>query len=310
MVRARYIDCTGLMGDLMARSPGSDWIDVFHGDPDESQLAAMLADAQIILNGHTMLDAARLAAAPRLRSIVFLGSGPASYIDIAAAARANVAVHRVVNYGDRTIAEHAFALLLAAARDVARMDREVRAGVWFPAEGVELVGKRLGVLGLGGVGREMIRIAAGFGMEVVAWSRSAVDPDLPCRTASLEETLAASHALSLHLGLNDETRGLLGAARLARIRPGAILVNTARGALIDEGALAAALRSGRIRHAALDVFDVEPLPAGHPLAGLPNVTLTSHAAFKTPEASERLLAGALARPAPGRGRVGRGGPAA
>lgn len=294
MVKVRYVDCAGLMGALLARRKEAAWIETFHGDPDEAQLADMLADAEIVLNGHTAMSAAQIARAPALRSIVFLGSGPASYIDLDAARRAGIAVHRVLNYGDRAIAEHAFALLLAAARDVARMDREVRAGLWSPAEGVELAGKRLGVVGLGGVGREMVRIAAGFGMEVVAWSRGGVDPASPCRAVELDELLATSQALSLHLALNEATAGFLDAGRIARLRPGVILVNTARGALVDEAALAAALRAGRVRHAALDVFGVEPLPPGHPLAGLPNVTYAAHAAFKTPEASERLLDAALA----------------
>lgn len=269
-------------------------MDVFVGDPDPARLADLVRDASIVINGHTSMDAALLAAAPRLRSIIFLGSGPGSYIDLDAAERAGIAVHRIVNYGDRAIAEHSFALLLASARGVATMDREVRAGVWSPAEGMELGGKTLGVIGLGGIGREMVRIASGFGMKVLAWSRSGVDPKLPCEAASLDALLARSDAVSLHLALTPETRGFLGAERLARMKPSALLVNTARGALVDEPALLDALRSGRIRHAALDVFDAEPLPAGHPFTSLPNVTLTSHAAYKTREATERLLAAALA----------------
>jgi D-3-phosphoglycerate dehydrogenase len=288
-----YIDCTALMAELLAGRPQAAAMEVFHGDPGPAELARMLARARIVINGHTVIDAGHFAAAPRLRSIIFLGSGPSSYIDLAAAARAGVVVHRIANYGDRAIAEHAFALLLAAARGVAQMDREVRAGVWRPAEGVELAGKRLAVIGLGGIGREMARIAAGFGMEVVAWSRCGVDPALPCRAVSLDAALETADAVSLHLALTPETRGFLDRARLARLKPGALFVNTARGALVDEIALAEALRAGRIRHAALDVFGVEPPPAGHPLAGLPNVTFSAHAAYKTREASERLLSRAL-----------------
>jgi D-3-phosphoglycerate dehydrogenase len=129
-------------------------------------------------------------------------------------------------------------------------------------------------------------------MRVLAWNRTA-------RTASgvefvsLDRLLAESHVLSLHLLLTDETRGFLGAERIARLRPGVILVNTARGALVDEAAMIAALRSGQIGHAGLDVFDTEPLPPGHPLTELENVTLSAHSAFRTPEASETLLRRAL-----------------
>jgi D-3-phosphoglycerate dehydrogenase len=294
MTIVRYIDCTTLMRELLGDHPQeAAKMDVFVGDPDRSQLATMLRDAELVINGHTAMDAELLAEAPRLRSIVFLGSGPGSYIDLAAAERVGVAVHRVTGYGDRAVAEHAFALLMACARDVAAMDRRLRAGEWGPREGVELSGKTLGVIGVGGIGREMVRIAAGFGMTALAWSRSGVDPALPCSAASLVELLATSDVVSLHLALTPETRRFLDARRLGLMKPGAILINTARGALVDEAALIDALRSGRLRHAGLDVFDVEPLPAGHPLTTLPNVTLTSHAAYMTREASQRLLAAAL-----------------
>ena len=292
-MKTRYIDCTALMAELLAGRPHASTMEVFHGDPDATQLARMLRDAQIVIDGHTVIDAAQIAAARHLRSIIFLGSGPSSYIDLPAARQAGVVVHRIPNYGDRAIAEHAFALLLAAARGIARMDREVRAGAWRAAEGVELGGKRLAVIGLGGIGREMVRIAAGFGMEVVAWSRGGVDPMLPCRAVPLDAALETADAVSLHLALTPETRHFLNAARLARLKKGALFVNTARGALADEAALGAALRSGAIRHAALDVFGVEPPPADHPLLGLENVTYSAHAAYKTREASERLLARAL-----------------
>jgi D-3-phosphoglycerate dehydrogenase len=136
------------------------------------------------------------------------------------------------------------------------------------------------------------RIAGGSGMRVLAWNRSPkTAPGV--RFVDLDALLAESHVLSLHLLLNDETRGFLDAARLAKLRAGAILVNTARGALVDEAAMIAALRSGHIGHAALDVFDIEPLPAGHELTTLENVTLSAHSAFRTPEASDTLIRRAL-----------------
>jgi D-3-phosphoglycerate dehydrogenase len=182
--------------------------------------------------------------------------------------------------------------MFAAARDIARMDREVRAGIWQAREGVQLLGKTLGVIGLGGIGREVARIAAGIGMKVVAWNRSPVDPG-PATLVPLDELLAGSDVVSLNLTLNDETRGFLDPARLQRLKPGCILVNTARAALVDEGALKAALADGRIGHAALDVFHTEPLDAGDELARLPNVTVSAHSAFRTREASETLLRRAI-----------------
>jgi D-3-phosphoglycerate dehydrogenase len=157
---------------------------------------------------------------------------------------------------------------------------------------MELTGKTLGLLGYGGIAAEVARIAAGSGMRVIAWNRS--PKTAPGVTfVDLDTLLATSDVLSVHLLLTDETRGFLDAARLAKLRPGAVLVNTARGALVDEAAMIAALRSGRLRHAALDVFNKEPLAPGHELATLPNVTLSAHSAFRTPEASENLIRRAL-----------------
>jgi len=184
------------------------------------------------------------------------------------------------------------ALIFAAARSVATMDGALRRGTWAPLGGMQLQGKVLGLLGLGGIGLEVARMALGLGMKVVAWNRSPV-PDAPVPLVGRDEVLASADILSLHLALTDETRGLLGAAELARLKPGVILVNTARGALVDEAALIAALESGHLRHAGLDVFANEPLAADHPLTRVANVTLTAHAAFRTPEASETLLRRAI-----------------
>jgi D-3-phosphoglycerate dehydrogenase len=180
----------------------------------------------------------------------------------------------------------------AAARGLSVMDRGMRVGQWPRMEGMQLTGKTLGLVGFGGIAAEVARIASGSGMRVLAWNRSPKQaPNV--EFVPLERVLAESHVVSLHLLLNDETRGFLGAERLAQMRPGAILVNTARGAVVDEAAMIDALRSGRLGHAALDVFDIEPLPPGHALAGLENVTLSAHSAFRTPEASENLIRRAL-----------------
>ena len=156
---------------------------VFEGDPSPSELAVLMADAAVVLNGHTKMDDALLAGAPLLRSIVFLGTGAASYVDLAAADRRGIRVRTIRGYGDRTVAEHAFALLLAAARDIAAMDRDLRAGRWSVSEGIELRGSvRLAWSGWVASGREMARIGASFGMDVIAWNRSGVPAGVPARS--------------------------------------------------------------------------------------------------------------------------------
>lgn len=284
-----YVDCSAMMRELIDGIDGAAGLTVFEGDPSSSELGALVADAAIVLNGHTSMDAALLAAAPRLKSIVFLGTGASSYIDMTAAAERNIVVRTIRGYGDRTVAEHAFALMLSAARDVARMDRNVRSGRWEPREGMELQGRTVGLIGLGGIGCEMARIANAFGLRVIAWNRSGMASGLTAEMVSLDKLLATSDIVSLHLALTPETRGMIDATRLGQMKRGALLVNTARGALIDEAAMVAALRSGQLRHAALDVFDSEPLPADHPLTMLDNVTLTAHAGWKSRAASRRLL---------------------
>jgi D-3-phosphoglycerate dehydrogenase len=203
-----------------------------------------------------------------------------------------IEVHTIKGYGDVAVAEHTVALIFACCRELARMDRAVRAGVWDPLESMQLAGKTLGLIGLGGIGTEVARIARGIGMDVVAWNRSP-RPDAGLPLVELDALLARADVISLHLALNDETRGLIDRKRLARAKPGLILVNTARGALVDEAALIEALQSGHIRHAGLDVFHNEPLEPTHPLARLENVTLTSHAAFRTLEASMTLMRRAI-----------------
>ncbi|MBV9538640.1 MAG: 3-phosphoglycerate dehydrogenase [Acidisphaera sp.] len=261
-----------------------------HLTPEE--LPSLLAGYDFVLDDHSQMPTDRVALCPSLRHVIFLGTGARSYMNPEELAALGTEVHIIKGYGDTAVAEHAIALMWAAARGLARMDGGVRRGAWLRTEGTQLTGKTLGLLGFGGIAGEVARIAAGSGMRVLAWNRSPRQaPDV--RFVDLDTLLAESHVLSVHLLLNDETRGFLGAERLARLRPGAILVNTARGALVDEPAMIAALRSGHLRHAGLDVFDEEPLPAGHVLTTLENVTLSAHSGFRTPEASENLLRRAL-----------------
>jgi D-3-phosphoglycerate dehydrogenase len=268
-------------GDIAAR---------IHRDPDVTpgQLPKVLDGADIAIVDHTQLptDIARRCAG--LKHVVFLGTGARSYMNPEELGELGIAVHLIRGYGDTAVAESAIALMWAAARNIAYMDREMRAGNWLREDGMQLTGKTLGLIGFGGIAAEVARIALGSGMRVIAWNRSPKEhPGV--EFVDLNTLLVASHVISLHLLLNDETRGFLSRQRIAAMRPGAILVNTARGAMVDEAAMIDALKSGHIRHAGLDVFNIEPLPADHPLTKLPNVTLSAHSAFRTPEASENLI---------------------
>jgi D-3-phosphoglycerate dehydrogenase len=292
-VRAVYIDCSPMMFSLLGELGSLPALEVIAADPPAREIARLLADTAVLINGHTTFDAELIRKLPALRSIVFLGTGASSYIDMEAAARHGICVRAIRGYGDRTVAEHAFALLMAAARDVARMDRELRAGRWDTREGIELKGATLGLIGLGGIGSEMARIGSAFGMRVIAWNRSGIPAGIPAEACEIDDLLGTCDALSLHLALDPSTRGFLDGARLARMKPGALIINTARGAIVDEDALVSALQSGHIAHAAIDVFATEPLPADHPFTRLDNVTLTSHAAWKSKAASRRMLIKAL-----------------
>ena len=165
----------------------------------------------------------------------------------------------------------------------------MRAGNWLRDDGMQLTGKTLGLIGFGGIAAEVARIARGSGMRVTAWNRTPKKQSPASNSSTLDDLLAESDVISLHLLLNDETRGFVSRAFIEAMRPGVIFVNTARGAIVDEQAMIDALESGHIRHAGLDVFNIEPLPKDHPLTKLHNVTLSAHSAFRTPEASVNLM---------------------
>jgi len=293
-MKSIFLDCNDQLAPVWQQviRPDDPGIDVNLTPFAREELPRVLGDYEVALDDHSYMPTDLVAQCPALRHIVFLGTGAASYMDIGELKARGVTVHTIKGYGDIAVAEHTIALMFAAARDVARMDREVRTGIWTPQEGMQLHGKTLGIIGVGGIGAEVTRIGRGIGMQVIAWNRTA-KKDAPCPLVDIDTLLARADVVSMNLVLNDETRGFLGKERIARMKPGAILVNTARGALVDEGALIEALRSGHIRHAGLDVFHDEPLRADHPLAQLSSVTLTSHAAFRTVEASITLLRRAI-----------------
>jgi D-3-phosphoglycerate dehydrogenase len=295
-VRAVFVDANPTLGDLAERLHKSSDPAVTvnrNADVKPADLPGVLGDAEIAWIDHTYLPTDVAKQCKGLKHVVFLGTGARSYMNVEELAGLGIEVHLIKGYGDTAVAECAFALMWAAAKGFATMDRGMRAGNWLRMDGMQLAGKTVGLIGYGGIAAEMARLCLGAGMKVLAWNRSKKDAPEGVTFVELDQLLKLSHAVSMHLLLNDETRGFLSAERIAKMRPGAILVNTARGAVVDEAAMIAALKSKQIGHAGLDVFDVEPLPKDHPLTKLDNVTLSAHSAFRTPEASENLIEAAL-----------------
>jgi D-3-phosphoglycerate dehydrogenase len=289
-----FIDCNPQLGAVWQRvyRAGDPPVTINTAPFAKDELPRVVGDYEIVIDDHSYMPTDLVAQCKNLKHIVFLGTGAASYMNVAEIEARRVKVHTIKGYGDTAVAEQTIALMMAACRDLARMDRNIRAGTWQPMEGMQVLGKTLGIIGLGGIGAEVARIAKGMGMKVVAWNRTK-RTDANATTVQLDELLQTSDIVSLNLTLNDETRGFIDKARMARMKPGVILVNTARGALVDEAALIDALKTGHIRHAGLDVFHDEPLKADHPLARMENVTLSAHAAFRTLEASMTLLRRAI-----------------
>jgi D-3-phosphoglycerate dehydrogenase len=256
----------------------------------DDELIRRIGDAQVVILGQ-YLTGPVLRRLPALRLVAFTGTGAASFVDLPTAAERGIAVANVTGYGDIAVAEHALALTFALARRVAEGDRAIRAGQWAGAQGIELAGKTAGIVGYGGIGARFASLLEAVGMRVVAWT---AHPD-PARLTSpaqrfvhLAELMTASDVVSLHLLLTDDTRGMIDEPLLRSMKPGALLVNTARAELIASGALEAVLADGQVM-AALDVFETEPLAADSPLRGLPNVILSPHQGYNTPESLERML---------------------
>jgi D-3-phosphoglycerate dehydrogenase len=294
-VRGVFVDANESLAVIFERLTKKGDPDVrIHRDPDirPEQYPEVLDGAAVAIVDHTALPTDIAKKCTGLKHVVFLGTGARSYMNPEELAALGITVHLIKGYGDTAVAECAIALMWAGARGLAQMDREMRAGNWLREDGMQLTGKTLGLVGFGGIAAEVARIALGSGMRVIAWNRTPKKAS-KVEFVELDELLTESDVISLHLLLNDETRGFISRACFEAMKPGVILVNTARGALVDEDAMIDALKSGQIRHAGLDVFNIEPLPADHPLTRLPNVTLSAHSAFRTPEASENLIEAAL-----------------
>ena len=248
--------------------------------------------AEVLITNKTPLSASTLAALPRLKGIAVLATGY-DVVDVAAAASRGVPVCNVPDYSTNAVAQAVFGLLLELSNHTGELAAAVRAGRWqagpdysfWDAPIRELTGRTLGVVGLGRIGQAVARIGAAFGMRVLGCGLRPGPDRLP-----LETLLVESDVVSLHCPLTAASRQLINADRLALMRPEAILINTGRGALIDEHALAEALAQGRIAAAALDVLSLEPPPPDHPLLSAPNCLITPHVAWASVEARRRLIA--------------------
>lgn len=260
---------------------------------DESMLRDAFAQyrpAAILLRGSPPLNAAVLDAAKGLKIIAKHGAGVDS-VDIAAATRNGIAVMVAGGANADAVAEHTLALMLALTRELPRFDREARAGQWRNLHQFvrDFRTRTVGIVGFGQIGERAARLVQACGATVVIHTRSNIVPP-PGMTVEpdLDRFLQSVDIVSLHCPLTDKTRGMIGAAQFARMRPGAILVNTARGPVVDENALIDALRSGRIAAAGLDTFAVEPPDAANPLFGMQNVIVTPHIAAVTTDAMMRM----------------------
>ena len=245
------------------------------------------ADAVLNIRSSVKFTERVLSACRSLRLVSVWGTGT-DHVDLVAAARHGIAVTNTPGVSASSVAEHTLALLFAAARRIPEMDAAVRRGEWPRGQSTELRGKTCGILGLGAIGREFARLAAGIGMRVIGWT---VHPRAVegIEMVELDELYRTSDVVSIHLRLSNETRGFVGAPQLALMRPGAILLNTARGGIVDEAALREALAAGRLRAAALDVFGSEPLAPNHAWASAADTVLTPHCAGISPDVIEAGL---------------------
>jgi phosphoglycerate dehydrogenase-like enzyme len=258
---------------------------------DSEELAARIADADAVINirASSRFTAEVLAECPQLRVISIWGTGT-DHVDLKSARARGITVTNTPAVSAVAVAEHTMSLIFAVAKQTASIDRAVRAGEWPRAMVQQLHGKTLGVIGTGAIGREVVRLGTGIGMNVIAWS---FHQRGDYHWVTLEDLFRHADVVSVHVRQSPETLGMIRAEHLAAMKPTAIFINTARGRVVVERDLIEALRNKRIAGAGLDVFETEPLPSDSPLRLLPNVVLTPHAAGITREATEAGLAMAI-----------------
>ncbi len=274
--------------------PGRADVDYYDSLPSTPQeLLSRIRGAELLINirSSVRFDEAILSACPKLKLLSIWGTGT-DHVDLQAATRLGVTVTNTPGVSAYAMAEHALALMLAVARNIPQIDGQMRLGHWPRGYVTQLHGKTLGVIGLGAIGRQLARIARGIGMKVIAWTMhpsAALAQELGVELVALDDLYRTSDVVSLHLRQSPKTLGFIGEREFGLMKPSAVFINTARGAIVDEQALVAALSRKRIAGAGLDVFEVEPLPANHPLSRLENVVLTPHSGGVTQEALEAGL---------------------
>ena len=277
---------------LQFLEPQSDWLDIrYCGEDDDETFYRELPDAEVIWHVLRPISGDDLGKAPALRLVHKLGAG-VNTIDVDVATARGVAVANMPGANAASVAEGALLLMLAALRRLPELDRATRAGAGWPSdptlgETVRDVGScTIGLIGYGNIAKRVERIVKAMGGEVV---HTSTGDDGHQGWRSLRDLLTVSDIVSLHLPLTESTAGLVDRDALARMKPGAVLVNTSRGPILDEDALVDALRSGQLAAAGLDVFAVEPVPAGNPLLSLDNVVLTPHVTWYTADTMRRYL---------------------
>lgn len=263
----------------------------------EEEKLRRLEPADILLNSRGFVKFSRdvIGKLPKLKMIAVCGIGYDA-IDLAAATDRGIVVSNIPGKTAEVVAEHALALMLSVARRIPRMTTAIRMGEWPGELGISLRGLRLGVVGTGHIGQQLIRLGHAIGMETVAWSFHPAEfsgAPLNFRYVSWDELLSTSDVISIHVRLSDQTRGLIGQAELGRMKRGAILINTARGPIVQTEALVAALNSEHLFGAGIDVYDFEPMPADHPLMHCPSLALTPHSADQTQEGLDILTLGCV-----------------
>lgn len=297
MQRIVYLERESVIADVRRPAFAHDWTEYPKTAPDE--LVERLRGATIAIINKVPLSAAAVDALPDLKMIAVAATGT-NIVDLEACRRRGIVVSNIRGYAEHTVPEHVFSLLLALSRNLFAWRETVQAGRWQQSDQFclfdhpirDLHGATLGVIGSGSLGNGVVRLAEAFGMRVLCAEHRAAAVVRPGYTA-FAEVLAAADAISLHCPLNDETRGLFGEAELQAMKPTAMLINTARGGIVDEAALIRALREGWIAGAGFDVITAEPPPAGHPmvdpaLLALPNFLLTPHVAWASRPAMQAL----------------------
>jgi glycerate dehydrogenase len=276
-----------------AASLVADWQEYAHTTPD--QVLSHAVAAEVVVTNKVKLPASLLELLPMLKLVAVAATG-VDHVDLEAAQRLGIGVCNVRDYATHSVPEHVFAVLLALRRNLIAHAAAARNGTWSRAENFclhnwsieDLAGSTLGIIGAGALGRSVARLGSAFGMRVLLAEQRAT-PLRPGRVA-FEQALAEADVLSLHVPLVSATRHLIGAAELAQMKPSAILINSARGGVVDELALVEALRAGQLAGAAVDVLSIEPPPMDHPLlnANLPNLLVTPHIAWASRQAQQKL----------------------